>query len=79
MTAQTLVDEVLETRRLLARGRDIRLCADVTQERMAAEIPVDRTTLGRWEAGTALPSGRARARYLEVLRSLELALAAEEA
>lgn len=59
-------------RELLAPGvaRQIRINAGVTQTRLAEELGVDRTTIVRWEQGTAIPRGAARHHYLDLLADL---------
>ncbi|MGO8873383.1 MAG: helix-turn-helix transcriptional regulator [Acidimicrobiales bacterium] len=55
-----------------AVARAIREAADVTQERMAAELGVHRVTVARWEQdGGRSPRGELRARYARLLRELQ--------
>jgi transcriptional regulator with XRE-family HTH domain len=69
----SLIEEVRAAKTLPPPGtaRTIRIANGVTQQRLAAAIGVDRTTLARWEAGTSKPRARQRARYAEVLAALE--------
>jgi DNA-binding XRE family transcriptional regulator len=66
-----LIDEV-QARRLpsLAARRAIRLDAQVSQARMAAELGVHRLTFIRWENGTNEPRGENRVRYARLLGEL---------
>ena len=68
-----LVEEIRAAKRLPspAMARAIRLAADVSQERIAAELGVHRVTVARWEAGARRPRGQHRAAYAELLRQLQ--------
>ena len=68
----TLIDEVRAGRLPSAtERRAIRVDADVSQVRMAAEIGVHRSTLIRWENGECVPRGEARERYARLLTALQ--------
>ena len=74
------LDELLaratRTRRLPTpnRGRRLRRAAGISQKELAAALGVTRLTLGRWEAGTAAPTGVHRERYGEALARLAEAI-----
>lgn len=53
----------------------IRVQAHISQEELAQELQVHRVTLGRWEAGTSAPRGKARAHYARLLDALQQDLA----
>lgn len=67
----TLIDEV-RARQLpsVEARRAIRVAADVSQIRMAAELGVHRSTLIRWENGECVPRGEVRERYARLLAGL---------
>jgi DNA-binding transcriptional regulator YiaG len=67
-----LAEEVRAARRLPAptMARAIRIAADVSQERIAAELGVHRVTVARWEAGARRPRGQLRLRYAGLLAEL---------
>ncbi|HEX6520940.1 MAG TPA: helix-turn-helix transcriptional regulator [Streptosporangiaceae bacterium] len=68
----TLLDEVRARQLPSAKTRRaIRLAANVSQMRMAAELDVHRTTFIRWENGTQEPRGTNRERYARLLVDLQ--------
>ncbi len=69
----TLIDEVRARPQLppVKVRRAIRLAADVSQMRMAAELGVHRITFIRWESGTYEPRGDNRERYAKLLAELQ--------
>jgi DNA-binding XRE family transcriptional regulator len=68
----TLIDEVRARQLPSAKARRaIRVAADVSQGRMAAEVGVHRSTLIRWENGECVPRGEARERYAKLLAALQ--------
>jgi DNA-binding transcriptional regulator YiaG len=71
MVGMTLIEEV-QARRLPPPKtcRAIRLAADVSQVRLAAELGIHRSTLIRWENGTQDPRGNAREQYARMLAEL---------
>ena len=71
MAGMTLIEEI-QARRLPSpkTRRAIRLAADVSQARMAAELGVHRITLIRWENGTSKPHGASGERYARLLAAL---------
>lgn len=71
----SLADEVRSRPRLPAPEvrRAIRQRADVSQDRMARELGVDRVTLLRWEQGTRSPRGAQLAAYAALLSDLDAA------
>ena len=68
-----LIEEIRAAKQLPppTMARAIRLAADVSQERVAAELGVHRVTVARWEAGTRRPRARLRIAYAELLRQLQ--------
>jgi DNA-binding transcriptional regulator YiaG len=68
-----LAEDVRAARRLPAptMARAIRLAADVTQVRIAAELGVHPVTVARWEAGAHRPRGRLRVAYASLLAELQ--------
>ena len=73
LTVENLIEQVRAQRRLPAPAvcRAIRLAADVSQERLARELGVDRVTVARWERGTRRPRGRLLCRYVNLLETLQ--------
>lgn len=71
--AQALLDEVQANLQLRARSRAARRLSGVSQDRMAAAIQVDRTTLARWESGAMTPRPAQRRRWAELVDELERA------
>ena len=71
-----LVEEVRQARRLPPRGvaKAIRVSAGISQERMAEELAVHRSTVLRWEQGQRRPRGRLLGAYSELLESLRAAV-----
>lgn len=74
----SLIDEVRAAQSLPdpSVARLIRLSAGVSQERLARELGVHRTTLYRWEAGERRPRGNDRVKYVALLRDLRSEVAA---
>lgn len=74
--SQTLIEEVRSRLPLPAprAARLIREEAGVTQVRFAAELGVDRMTIGRWENGTRRPQGANRDAYARLLAELREAV-----
>jgi transcriptional regulator with XRE-family HTH domain len=73
MDSVTLIEEVQAGRLpALKVRRAIRVAANISQIRMAAELGVHRSTFIRWEDGIFEPRGEKRARYAKLLRELEL-------
>jgi transcriptional regulator with XRE-family HTH domain len=68
-----LIEEVRAARKLPppSMARAIRLAADVSQERIAAELGVHRVTIARWEMGTRRPRGQLRIAYADLLQQLQ--------
>lgn len=54
--------------------RLIRLEAGVSQQRLADELGVHRTSVARWEGGNRRPRGDRLDRYLTLLESLQVRL-----
>ena len=69
----TLIEEVRLVRRLPPPGlaRQIRIAAGVTQQRLADELGVDRSTILRWEFAKRRPSRRLARRYADLLTALQ--------
>lgn len=67
-----LLDEVRarRTEPSPAVARAVLAAAEVTEERLAEELDVHRTTVARWLAGTHRPRGANRERYAAVLTAL---------
>ncbi|MDO3396993.1 helix-turn-helix transcriptional regulator [Nocardioides sp. SOB44] len=67
-----LLAEVRRARELTTgpTAREIRRAAGLTQERLAAALGVDRTTLARWEAGTSRPRPAELATWVDLLDAL---------
>lgn len=74
----TLIEEVRRARHLPSpeTARLIRLSARVSQQRMAAELGVDRVTLSRWESGASRPRDAKRAKWADLLDALQRELSA---
>lgn len=70
-----LVEEVRTRRRYKlpspAMARQIRMDAQVSQDRFAAELGVQRVTISRWENGHRRPRGSLAQRYADLLRRLQ--------
>jgi len=55
-------------------AKEIREAAGVSQNRMAEELAVHRSTVLRWEQGLRRPRGRLLVAYSELLQSLREAV-----
>ncbi len=66
------IEDLAEVRLLVLSGdaKAIRERARVSQSDIARELGVWPATVSRWEAGDRVPTGRAAAAYLRVLRRL---------
>lgn len=71
-----LIDEVRQAQRLPSPSfaRMIRVAAGVSQGRLAAELGVNTSTVGRWESGERTPRGVSRAKYAALLEQLRAAV-----
>jgi len=73
--------QIVEVRRALASGaaRRIREHADLSLAEMAKGVPVDPSTLWRWETGRQCPRGAAALRYAALLEVVAKASAPSDA
>ena len=62
----------------MARSRDVRSLAHVSQAAMARLVGVSVTTIEQWETGVCRPLGERALRFLTVIEALEGAVASTE-